>query len=204
MISNGRNILITICLGILLALSAPAVSQAGIGLSAGAAVRGFGGYVGLESGFGLDLGLAIPFSSFLELTGEITLPRKYDTSDPSGIMFATDNYERIYSSMQYFSYSAGMEILFRFNSEQVFIPIGGFQMGKAWIFGSGRDGYSGYTLSGNAGLRYKYTDNWVIQALVSYTSITLDKLKIDSYKNNLLPEKEESCNCVSMTAIYYF
>ncbi len=179
-------------------------TSADVGLLAGAASRGLSGVIALESGFGPELGLVIPFSSFLELDAGFVFPRKYDVKDPQGQIFSDSDYYRVYSSMQYLSYTGGASLIGRFDPNQQWIPCAGLEMGRAVVFGSGKDGFSGLSIGWKAGLRYEFNDKWSFEIFYSRLTTSLSNMKLDGQKSSLENEVDVTCNSLRFMGIYWF
>ena len=173
-----------------------------IGLFAGGSSKKIGGSVGLKSGLGLELGVIVPFSRILEFNGTVVLPRKYDVSDPEGQIFSVDGYNKSYSSLQYFSMSGGTVVYINYLEDQKFVPFAGFDMGKSWIMGSGRDGFSGLSIGWTAGVRYNHEENWRFEVSYSRLTTDLDKIKLDGEVTDITTDESVHCSSVCLTAVY--
>lgn len=200
-LSNQVCVLIVFCV-----LSSIPVSQAEshLGVYAGGGSRSISGEIQLESGFGLEAGLIIPFSSYLDLFGSVILPRKYDVAKPSGQTFSKGTYERTYSSLQFAALSAGMIFIGKFYEDQEYLPVVEVAFGKSWIYGSGNDGFTGSDLEYGAGLRYIKDRHWSFQLLMSRMMIDLTKLKIDGDSNEIVTDASSACTNLLFSARYTF
>ena len=200
---NGdkSKIFLVICFLILTFSSNDAFADAGI--FAGAANRSLSGAIALESGFGPELGFVLPFSSYLELNACLVLPRKYDVKDPQGQIFSDSDYYRLYSSMQYLSYSGGITLYGRFRQEQQWLPCIAFDMGKAVVFGSGKDGFSGLSIGWEAGVCYEFNAKWRFELIYSRLTASLSKMKLDGQISSLENEVSVTCNSLRFSAVYW-
>ena len=190
---------------ILLILSlAPARAESRLGICAGAGTRSISGDLQLKSGFGLQLGLIVPFSNFFDLYGSIILPRKYDVDDPQGQVFSAGNYERVYSSLQFTALSAGMLFIGKFSPGQEYLPLLNLAFGKSWLYGSGSDGFTGIDFEYGAGVRYLKNRHWSFQIMISRIMIDFTKIKINGDSNDISVEQGAACTCLTFSALYTF
>jgi|GEM_PF-1675686 len=200
----GESPLKRIFFSLLFVFSVIIDASADIGALAGAANRGLSGAIPLTSGFGPELGLVIPFSPFLEFDACFVFPRKYDVKAPQGQIFSDSDYERVYSSMQYLSYTGGVSLIGRFNPGQQWLPCAGLEMGRAVVFGSGKDGFSGLSIGWKAGLRYEINEKWTFQVLYSRLTTGLSQEKIDGQVRERENEVDVTCGSLRFLGIYWF
>ena len=182
-----------------------ALGESRLGVYAGGGSRSISGEIQLEPGFGLEAGLIIPFSSYLELFGSVILPRKYDVANPEGRTFSPDeSYSRTYSSLQFAALSAGMLFIGKFYDGQEYLPILELAFGKSWIYGSGNDGFTGSDIELGAGLRYIKDRHWSFQFLVSRMMIDLTQVKIDGDSSEIVTDVSSACTSLIFSARYTF
>lgn len=202
MIRLGKYLILACLLTALIVSGAAGESR--LGVYAGGGSRSISGEIQLRSGFGLEVGLIVPFSNYLDLFGGVVLPRKYDVDKPEGQTFSSGNYERTYSSLQFAALSAGMLFIGKFYDDQEYLPVVKLSFGKSWIYGSGNDGFTGADIEFGAGVRYIKDRHWSFQFLVSRMMINLMKVKIDGDSDDIPTDESSACTSLIFSAHYTF
>jgi len=202
MIRSGKYFILSFLLMALLVSAA--LGESRLGVYGGGGSRSISGEIQLESGFGLEVGLIIPFSDYLDLFGSVILPRKYDVAKPEGQTFSTGNYERTYSSLQFAALSAGMLFIGKFYDDQEYLPVVKLAFGKSWIYGSGNDGLTGADIEFGAGVRYVKDRHWSFQFLASRMMIDFTKLKVNGDSDDIPTDESSACTSLIFSAHYTF
>ena len=173
-----------------------------IGVFAGADWKSFSGDFDLEPGWGLNVGVSLPYSRNLELFAVFVPPLKYRVDTPGGQIFSLTGYEKSYSRLSSYSVSAGFALLGQFKTGQKIVPCLNLKFGKTWLQGSSKDRFSGINTDFGVGLRYHFSEKLAAELSYSWTTIDFTREKINGKSRDTAGNVKEKIETWGFSIVY--
>lgn len=198
----GRRRIATL-LGVYLVLSTISLCPAAeIHLLADAGWDSFNGELKLKSGPGAGIGMALPYSAYLELEGLFRLPFKYRINGPEGVIFSAGEYEKKYSALSHYSLTVGVGLKLKFKERQRLLPKFHLRFGRAWFSGGSKDGFSGSVIEYGAGLRCLLNESLNLEIACSRSHIELSRIEIGGRKYKMSGDLSENTASITLRCCY--